>query len=110
MTAFDPNNGPNIDAISAANPDATILPEGYGFNQGSGNAGLTSAVDGLTIGSKTFDFGPRVLTGADCKDGGWATTFAPGTFKNQGACVSFYAKGAPRPRRPDPAGARSVPR
>ncbi|MDQ2755763.1 MAG: hypothetical protein M3Y71_04260 [Actinomycetota bacterium] len=97
MTAFDPNDGPNIDAISAANPDATIRPEGYGFNQGSGNAGLTSAVDGLTIGSKTFDFGPRVYTGADCKNGGWATIFTPGTFKNQGACVSFYARGGTTP-------------
>ena len=89
VTAFMPNDGPNIDQISAANPDAVIL--GYGFNQGSGNAGLTSAVDGLTIGSKTFDFGPRVFTATDCKDGGWATSFTADTFKNQGDCVSFYA-------------------
>lgn len=91
VTAFDPNNGPNIDAISAANPEATIRPEGYGFNQGSGNANLTSAVDGLTIGAKTFDFQPRVFTAADCKNGGWETNFPVDTFRNQGDCVSFYA-------------------
>jgi len=89
MTATTPVDGPNIDQISAANPYAVIL--GYGFNQGSGNAALTSAVDGLTIGSKTFDFQPRVSTAAYCKDGAWATNFAADTFKNQGDCVSFYA-------------------
>ena len=91
MTAFDPNGGPNIDQISAANPEAVIRPEGYGFNQGSGNAGLISAVDGLTIGTKTFDFDPRVFTATDCKSGGWATNFPVDTFTNQGDCVSFYA-------------------
>ena len=89
VTPFMPTDGPNIDRISAANPDAVIL--GYGFNQGSGNAALVSAVDGLTVGSKTFDFGPRVFTAADCKDGAWATNFTADTFKNQGDCVSFYA-------------------
>ena len=91
MTAFSPNDGPNIDQISAANPEAVIQIAGYGFNQGSGNAGLVSAVDGLTIGSKTFDFQPRVFTAADCKDNGWATNFTAGTYTNQGDCVSFYA-------------------
>ncbi len=89
VTASQTVGGPNIDQISAANPAAVIL--GYGFNQGSGNAGLTSAVDGLTIGSKTFDFQPRVFAATDCKDGGWATSFTADTFKNQGDCVSFYA-------------------
>lgn len=91
VTAFMPNEGPNLDQISAANPDATIRPEGYGFNQGTGNAGLVSVVDGLTIGTKTFDFGPRVFTATDCKNGGWATNVGAGTFANQGDCVSFYA-------------------
>lgn len=91
VTAFQTVGGPNIDQISAANPDAVIRPEGYGFNQGSGNAGLISAVDGLTIGGKTFDFQPRVFTATDCKDGGWATNFTADTFKNQGDCLSFYA-------------------
>src|SRR5260221_822083 len=25
-----------------------------------------------------------------CKNGGWKTNFPPGTFKNQGDCVSFF--------------------
>jgi len=41
--------------IVANNPDATIL-EGFGFNQGSGNPGLTTSVDNLVIG----------FTGAAC--------------------------------------------
>lgn len=36
----------------------------------------------------TFDFGKD-----DCKDGGWKNyTIAPGPFKNQGQCVSYFAR------------------
>jgi hypothetical protein len=45
--------------IVTANPNATILG-GFGINQGSGNGGLTTAVDALKIGyggnSVTYDF------------------------------------------------------
>ena len=95
MTKFQPVGGPNIHQISAANPNAVIRTEGYGFNQGSGNANLTSAVDGLTIGAKNYDFGPRAFDKADCKNDGHATLKdADGaSFVNQGDCVSYYASG-----------------
>ncbi|HEX8131302.1 MAG TPA: thrombospondin type 3 repeat-containing protein [Pyrinomonadaceae bacterium] len=45
------------DEIKANNPDAVIL-EGFGFNQGSGNPGLVTAVDALTLNCVTYDFEP----------------------------------------------------
>lgn len=86
--------------IVAANPGATILG-GFGINQGSGNPGLTTKVDALTLGvsgsSVTYDFEPyRVATTTDeCKDGGWTLLRAADgrAFKNQGDCVSYVAAG-----------------
>lgn len=46
----------SLDAIKAANPDAVVLR--VGINQGSGNGGLTSAVDALTFNGTTYDFEP----------------------------------------------------
>jgi len=48
------------------------------------------AVDNIVIGSTTYTF-----ESADtCKKSGWMTyTGAPGPFKNQGQCVSYYARG-----------------
>lgn len=40
--------------IIAANPGITAL--GAGFNQGSGNGGLVSAVDLLQVGATTYNF------------------------------------------------------
>lgn len=90
--------------IVAANPDAVIVG-GFGVNQGSGNAALTTAVDKLSIGyanddidvDVTYDFEPdRAATDkGQCKDGGWQTVKrADGSsFKNQGDCVSYVQTG-----------------
>jgi hypothetical protein len=51
-----------LEDISAALPEAVV--QSFGFNQGSGNPGLTSAVDLLTTPGTTFDFevaGPVVV-------------------------------------------------
>ena len=88
------------DTIVAANPDAVIIG-GFGVNQGSGNPGLITAVDKLTLGygddSVTYDFEPyRVATTLDqCKNSGWQTTRrADGsTFKNQGDCIQYVNTG-----------------
>jgi hypothetical protein len=88
------------DQIVAANPDATILG-GFGLNQGSGNPGLVSASDNLTIGygdeCYAYDFEPyKVATDKEaCKQGGWKTLRrADGSpFKNQGDCVSYTNTG-----------------
>jgi len=34
---------------------------------------------------------PRIFDKADCKNGDWATKFAPNQFVNHGDCLSFYA-------------------
>ena len=83
-------------AILASNPDATILG-GFGVNQGSGNLGLTTAVDKLTIGNAgsavVYDFEQfKVPTDRrQCFDGGWmGLTDAEGNaFRNQGQCVAY---------------------
>jgi hypothetical protein len=53
------SNGGTIDlsVISANNPDAVVT--GFGFNQGSGNPGLISAVDLLVAPDTTYDFEPE---------------------------------------------------
>jgi hypothetical protein len=81
--------------IVAANPNAKILG-GFGINQGSGNPGLTTAVDALKIGiggnTTIYNFEPSK---DQCKDGGWQTVKrADGSsFKNQGDCVSYIKNG-----------------
>jgi hypothetical protein len=66
-------------------------------NQGSGNPGLTTAVDALTFGSKgsttIYNFEPfKVASDKDqCKNNGYKnyTDDNGQPFKNQGQCVSF---------------------
>ncbi len=86
-------------AFVAAYPNATIVG-GFGVNQGSFNAGLFAAADGLTISHNgstwTYDFEPfRGPSNRDeCKDGGWENLRdADGEpFKNQGECVAYANK------------------
>jgi hypothetical protein len=50
----------------------------------------TVLVDNVVINSTTYTF----ESAQSCKDGGWAQfALAPGPFKNQGDCVSFFASG-----------------
>jgi hypothetical protein len=68
----------------------------FAVNQGGGNPGLRTAVDGFAIGGSTYDFEVAAAvppTATDCKDGGWKTLVAPGEFRNQGDCVSYFASG-----------------
>ena len=76
--------------IVVNNPAAVVLR--IGINQGSGNPGLFGAADGFTFNGSTYDFEAFNPTKDDCKDGGWATRWTTGTFKNQGACVSYFAR------------------
>lgn len=80
-----------LQSIKDANPDAVV--QYYGFNQGSGNPSLTSAVDGLRIYDTTFNFeAPQLVTAKDqCMKNGWSNraTADGSTFKNQGQCVSY---------------------
>jgi hypothetical protein len=50
----------------------------------------TVVVDNVMINDTTYTFESK----ESCKDGGWENfTSAPGPFKNQGQCVSFFAGG-----------------
>jgi hypothetical protein len=50
----------------------------------------TAVVDNVQINGTTYTF----ESAASCKDGGWQSfSSAPGPFKNQGDCVSFFAGG-----------------
>lgn len=52
----------------------------------------TVLVDNTVIGSDIYTFEPSSKEA--CKGGGWKNfTFAPGPFKNQGDCVSYFATG-----------------
>jgi hypothetical protein len=59
--------------------------------------GVTGALAGTAAfaqsGGAFVSSETSAYTKNQCKDGGWETNFASGTFKNQGDCVSFFAKG-----------------
>jgi hypothetical protein len=83
-------------ALLAAYPNATIVGA-FGVNQGSGNPGIVSAADLLSLGYDgdvyEYDFERfRVPENREeCFDGGWQTLYtADGQpFRNQGQCVSY---------------------
>lgn len=50
----------------------------------------TAQFDNTQVNGATFTY----ESADSCKDGGWSTfTSSPGPFKNQGACVSYFANG-----------------
>lgn len=92
--------------IVAAFPSAVIregvnFPGSLGVNQGSGNAGFLTHVDGLYVSvdgaHTTFNFERfRVPAVADdCKNGGWQVVSRPdgSSFRNQGDCIQFVNTG-----------------
>ena len=64
----------------------------FGFSLGSGVEG-DYLLNAITFNDTEYTFAEDVaLTSKnECKDGGWATSY-PTTFKNQGECVSSFAK------------------
>jgi hypothetical protein len=64
----------------------------FGFSLGSGVKG-DGVITGIDFAGTTYTFARDVtLKSKDqCKDGGWATSY-PTTYKNQGDCVSSFAK------------------
>jgi hypothetical protein len=61
-----------------------------------------TAVSGRVTLNGVLVTGPMTLVGppqttAECKDGGWETFNFPGTFKNQGDCVSYVSTGGANP-------------
>jgi hypothetical protein len=64
-----------------------VADGGYAFPV----TGQTVDIDNTTINSTIYDY--EFTNKDDCKDGGWQQfTYPPGPFKNQGQCVSYFAK------------------
>ena len=84
------DNHGTLDQWRAAFPDANVVA--FGFSLGSGVTGDWT-INAISFAGTTYTFGQHVvLTSKEqCKNGGWATSDSP-AFKNQGDCVSFFAK------------------
>lgn len=80
-----------LDGWRAKFPNAQV--QAFGFSLGSGVFG-DGVINDLTFAGTTYTFrAATVLAGKDeCKDGGWKTSTAP-VFRNQGECVSSFARG-----------------
>ncbi len=76
---------------ASAYPQATVTA--FGFSLGSGVLG-DYTIRSITFNETRYTFAEDVtLTSKNqCKDGGWATSTKP-VFKNQGDCVSSFARG-----------------
>ena len=83
-----------LDRWQAAFPNAQVLR--FGFSLGSGVKG-DGVLNAINFAGTHYTFAEDVrLTSKDgCKDGGWATSTQP-TYKNQGECVSHFAKMSPK--------------
>ena len=79
-----------LDEWRANFPDAQVLA--FGFSLGSGVKG-DGVLNAINFNNTRYTFAKDVvLTSKDqCKDGGWAASY-PTTYKNQGECVSSFAK------------------
>lgn len=68
--------------------DINVVVDGYWLGSTQ-----TVQVDNVQLNGNTVTFEPA-LTANSCKNGGWQKiTSAPGPFKNQGDCVSYFATG-----------------
>jgi hypothetical protein len=83
------NHGTLADWRSAF-PNANV--QAFGFSLGSGVKG-DYLINAINFAGTRYTFAkPVVLTSKEqCKGGGWATSTSP-VFKNQGDCVSSFAK------------------
>jgi hypothetical protein len=84
------DNHGTLDQWRAAFPDANVLA--FGFSLGSGVLG-DGVIDAINFAGTRYTFAQHVvLTSKDqCKNGGWATSTQP-VYKNQGDCVSDFAR------------------
>ena len=63
-----------------------VVDAGYAFP----TTGQTALIDNTDINGTLYTYEPGK---DDCKNGGWQNfTSSPGPFKNQGQCVSYFAK------------------
>ena len=87
---FGSANHGTLDQWRTAFSDAQV--GAFGFSLGSGVKG-DGVINAINFAGTRYTFTePVVLTSKNqCKNGGWATSTAP-VFKNQGECVSSFAR------------------
>jgi hypothetical protein len=83
------NHG-TLDDWSTAFSDAEVTAFGFSLGSGVKGDGVINAID-FAATHYTFADDVTLTSKDECKDGGWATSY-PTTFKNQGECVSSFAK------------------
>jgi hypothetical protein len=67
-----------------------VVDSGWSAVASGGDGEETILVDNVQINDDTYTFESK----DSCKNGGWRDfTSSPGPFKNQGECVSFFARG-----------------
>ncbi|MBM7805125.1 hypothetical protein JOD57_000962 [Geodermatophilus bullaregiensis] len=83
-----------LDEWRGAFPDAEV--QAFGFSLGSGVEG-DGVIQSIDFAGTTHRFARHVelANKQQCKNGGWATSTKP-VFRNQGECVSSFAKAAER--------------
>lgn len=82
-----------LDQWRTAFPGANVLA--FGFSLGSGVKG-DGVLTAINFGDTRYTFAEPIVqivleSREACKKGGWQTSTAP-VFKNQGGCVSFFAR------------------
>jgi YVTN family beta-propeller protein len=86
----------NFPSGIAVTPDGSkVFVANNGDNTVSVIATVTNTVSTIPVGLGPFAFGIFIPnpTKDTCKDGGWRRFVSfPGPFKNQGQCVSYFAK------------------
>jgi hypothetical protein len=83
------NHG-TLDQWRVAFPDANVLAFGFSLGSGVKGDGVINAID--FAGTRYTFAQDVVLTSKEqCKNGGWATSTMP-VYKNQGDCVSDFAR------------------
>ena len=83
-----------LDEWRGAFPDADV--RAFGFSLGSGVKG-DGVLRSISFAGTTHTFAEhvRLHSKIECKNGGWTTSTDP-VFRNQGECVSSFAKAAER--------------
>jgi hypothetical protein len=86
------NHG-TLDQWRTAFPNAQV--DAFGFSLGSGVKG-DGVINAIQFAGARYTFEHvRLTSKQQCKDGGWSTSTDP-AFRNQGECVSSFAKPAER--------------
>jgi hypothetical protein len=82
------DNHGTLDQWRAAFSHARVLAFGFSLGSGVKGDGVINAID---FNDTRYTFVADVTSKDQCKNGGWATSTKP-TYKNQGDCVSSFAK------------------